>query len=260
MRRSISHRLVTAGTCALVVSTPLHGQSLGGSLSSVARQYSVAVAHDFTFLERSRDVRRFVSLGLLVPVHENRYLELAGVSFPYSRPAVKTFVERLSSQYHAACGEKLVVTSLTRPSVRQPGNASEHSVHPAGMAVDLRYPRNKKCRAWLEKTLISLERSRVLDATRERMPAHYHVAIFPTRYTEYVNRLTGRAAQTASARPRSSSASGGTHGTMYRVNRGDTLWSIARKLGTSVDALKAANGLATAQIRAGQRLVVPSGS
>lgn len=255
MRRPTYHRLLTAGALALVASTPLQSQSLGGSLSSVTRQYAVAVAHDFTFLERSSDVRRFVSLGLLVPVRENRHVELAGVSYPYARPAVRTFVTRLGAQYYDACGEKLVVTSLTRPAARQPGNASDQSVHPAGMAIDLRYPRNAKCRRWLERVLLSLERSRVLDATRERHPAHYHVAIFPTRYTEYVDRLTGRSAASSSSRARSESGSAS-----YRVRRGETLWSIAREHGTSVEELQELNGLTSSKIRAGQRLRLPSGS
>ena len=37
------------------------------------------------------------------------------VSFPFARPEVELFVQRLSGQYRRACGEQLVVTSLTRP-------------------------------------------------------------------------------------------------------------------------------------------------
>jgi hypothetical protein len=59
---------------------------------------------------------------------------------------VQTFVERLSSQYHNACGERLVVTSLTRPASEQPRNASDRSVHPTGMAIDLRLSTKGTCR------------------------------------------------------------------------------------------------------------------
>jgi LysM repeat protein len=42
------------------------------------------------------------------------------------------------------------------------------------------------------------------------------------------------------------------------VNRGDSLWSIARRHGTSVEVLKAINGLRNSAITAGQTLQVPS--
>ncbi|HKS06103.1 MAG TPA: DUF5715 family protein [Gemmatimonadaceae bacterium] len=156
-------------------------------------QREVAIEQDFTFLSTKRDVARFVSLGLLVPVPGSASYSLAGVSHRYARPAVRLFVERLADQYKAACGEKLVVTSLTRPESEQPRNASDESVHPTGMAVDLRISRDKRCRAWLENTLLSMERNGVIEATREKHPAHYHVAVFPVRYSDYVEAKTGAA-------------------------------------------------------------------
>jgi hypothetical protein len=261
----------TSGIVLLAIAaSAAEGQSLRGSRTSVDRQYDVAVSHDYSFLENSADVRRFVGLGLLTPVRGNADYELATVSFPYARPAVGTFVGRLAAQYRDACGEKLVVTSLTRPEVRQPRNASDQSVHPAGMAVDLRVSRAARCRAWLERTLLSLERTGVLDATRERRPAHYHVAIFPREYTAYVERLERRAVMAVSAGTSSNSmesgvAAGGPSGSDengtidYRVNRGDSLWSIAREHRTSVDDLLELNGLRSSRILPGQVLLVPAG-
>lgn len=157
-------------------------------------QNAVAREHDYSFLRTSSQVNRFVDLGLLVELPGNSNYELVRVSFPYARPAVKTFVERLASQYRADCGEKLVVTSLTRPEARQPRNSSDLSVHPAGMAVDLRVSQRTACRKWLESTLLSLEKRNVVDVTRERHPPHYHVAVFPHPYENYVAALQiGRA-------------------------------------------------------------------
>jgi len=45
----------------------------------------------------------------------------------------------------------------------------------------------------------------------------------------------------------------------YEVQPGDSLAKIARSNGVSVDALKKANGLDTASIRIGQKLVIPAG-
>ncbi len=50
--------------------------------------------------------------------------------------------------------------------------------------------------------------------------------------------------------------SGGKGGS-YVVKPGDSLAKIARTTGTSVDALKAANGISTSSIRIGQTLVIP---
>jgi len=43
----------------------------------------------------------------------------------------------------------------------------------------------------------------------------------------------------------------------YVVNRGDTLYAIARKYGTTVTAIKRANGLYSNTIWAGQKLCIP---
>jgi hypothetical protein len=240
------------------------GQSLRGSPASLDRQNTIARAHDFTYLRNRSHVQKFVGLGLLVPVRQNRHTELVAVSFPYARPEVKLFIDRLSAQYQAACGEALVVTSLTRPSANQPRNASPRSVHPTGMALDIRLSRNRACRRWLESTLLSLERARVLEATRERRPPHYHVAIYPQQYQRYVEGLLNRTApqaRLAAAEPEDAGYAIADPGDEeYTVGRGDTLWSIARQVGASVESIKAANGLATSRIYAGQTLKLPISS
>lgn len=47
--------------------------------------------------------------------------------------------------------------------------------------------------------------------------------------------------------------------TVYRVRRGDSLWKISRRFGTTVTALRQANGEWDNLIYPGQRLVIPSG-
>ncbi|MGH7459434.1 MAG: DUF5715 family protein, partial [Longimicrobiales bacterium] len=156
------------GLMILAGASAAGAQSLKGSRAAMMRQNNIAHQQDFTFLRTAADVRRFVESGLLVPLRGNAHYKVAGVSFPYARDAVKLFVERVATQYHSACGEKLVVTSLTRPLSRQPRNAHELSVHPTGMAADFRISRKASCRNWMESTLRDLERARTLDATRER--------------------------------------------------------------------------------------------
>lgn len=173
---------------------------LRGSPGSMVRQHRVAKANDYTFLRSGAQVKDFVAKGLLLPVEGNEsYRVLGSVSYPYARPELLTFIERLAAQHLEACGEKLVVTSLTRPTSDQPRNSHALSVHPAGMAVDLRVLDNASCRSWLESTLISLERGGLLDVTRERRPPHYHIAVFPDAYREYVTPLIARDSARAEA-------------------------------------------------------------
>lgn len=267
MKRLPLYASVVAAAALIVPAAPAAtvAQSLRGSSASVERQYTVAVRHDFTFLRTSQDIRRFVELGLLVPLTGDANYQMSAVSFAYARPQVRTFVERLAAQYNAACGEPLVVTSLTRPATRQPRNASDESVHPAGMAVDLRVSNRAACRRWLERTLLSLEARQLVESTRERNPAHYHVAVFPMPYEAYVARATAAAAapavQVTTALTDSSLDSGQAdeaETAEYRVRRGDSWWTIARRFDMDIDELKLLNGIESDKILAGQRILVPA--
>ena len=181
--------LVLALTLATPVASAIAGE-LDGSRASVAKAHRVARRNDYTFLRTAAQVREFVKKNKLARVTSSGAVLVNDVSFPYARPAVKTFIERLGAQYYAATGERLVVTSLTRPISRQPRNASALSVHPTGMAVDLRIPKKAAHRVWLERTLLALEDQVVLDVTKERSPAHYHVAVFPVQYEKYVAKVS----------------------------------------------------------------------
>jgi hypothetical protein len=213
----------------------------------MVRQSRVARQHDYSYLRTSSQVHEFARRGLLVRLSGNSNYRVADVSFPYARPQVKTFVERLAQQYRNACGERLVVTSLTRPTTRQPRNASPLSVHPTGMALDLRRSGRPACRAFLEKTLLTLEGRDVLEATKENHPPHYHVSLFPEPYTRYLA---------------SKGVSGGGEEVVsqarYRVRGGDSLWQIAKRHGTSVDRLKRANGMSSSRLKPGMMLDIPA--
>lgn len=229
--------------CTATPSPAVQAQTLLGSRATMERQNMAAVNYGYSFLQTSNEVMKHVDQGHLVKVSATRHMELHQVSFPYARTQVKLFLDRLSSQYYSSCGEKIVVTSLTRPINKQPANASQASVHPTGMAVDLRIPPRGKCRSWLESTLLSLEKTGVLDVTRERNPPHYHVAVFTEDYVSYVAGIDA-SGQGSAARE-------------YIVRKGDSLYTIASRNGTNIQALCAANGLRGDLIRVGQKLQIP---
>lgn len=236
--------------------TAVHAQSLKGSRSSIDKQYRKAVSYGFTFVQSSSALNSAIAANELIRVSPDRYMDLHDVSFPYAVPGTALFLSRLSSQYYRACGEKLTVTSLLRPRDRQPANSVAHSVHPTGMAVDLRVPKSRKCRAWLENTLLSLEREKVADVTRERYPPHYHVAVYAEHYETRVAALTGKSARS------SASSQGASYAGSYQryvVRKGDTLSGIAKRNGVRVAQLRAVNTLRGNLITVGQKLRVPAG-
>lgn len=173
----------------LACSTTAGAEGLLGSPASMVHQHAVAVAEKYAFLRTPLDVARLAKDGELVEVTGDADLIMAGVSFPYARPEVRAFVRRFARDYHDSTGVAVTITSLTRPVALQPKNAHKLSVHPAGMAVDFRVPKTSAERAYLERSLLAMERSGLLDVTREKTPAHYHVAVFAAPMLQY---LAGR--------------------------------------------------------------------
>jgi hypothetical protein len=160
--------------------------SLRGSPAAMAQQHRVAQEHGLPFFDTRAAIMDAVRRGELVELRGDANYEVAGfVDPPYIRSEALTFVERTAALYHQACGERLVVTSAVRPRDEQPANAHRLSVHPAGMAVDLRVSANAECREWLEAKMLELEEKRLINGIREFRPPHYHIAVFPEPYTAY---------------------------------------------------------------------------
>jgi hypothetical protein len=176
---------------------PLRLASAGpftGTEAKMVRQHAVAVEESYPFLRTPADVQRLVESGALVPVTGNGDFSVSGVSFPYARPEVRSFIEHFAAQFRLATGEQLVVTSLTRPEAQQPKNAHVLSVHPAGMAVDFRVPAGSSPRAWLDRTLLAMQGEGLIDVTREHTPPHYHIAVFAERWLPFAARQDSLAA------------------------------------------------------------------
>lgn len=179
---------IIAGALAfasMAVAGTAEASGLRGSPASMRQQHAIALSEDYTFLRTPAQVRHFAAEGRLDSVPGNADYIVNKVSFPYARAEVVSFIERLARDYREETGEQLVVTSLTRPTANQPRNAHKLSVHPAGMAVDLRVPFKPSQREWLEARLLEFEAAGVLDVTKEKSPPHYHVAVFPGEFREW---------------------------------------------------------------------------
>lgn len=186
MHSPLSIRLAGAlAIAALSSASSLAAQSLQGSKSSINRMHNEAVNEGLRFYKTASAVRAGVKKGDLVRLRPKNYA-LYRVTYPYVQPQTRTFVERLAGQYKDACGEELVVTSAVRPKSRRLWNGSSQSVHPTGMAVDVRKSSDPQCRNWLRDTLLELEESGLIEATEEFSVPHFHIAVFPTQYGRYV--------------------------------------------------------------------------
>jgi len=252
---------LTWAAAAPLVSGGAEAQTLRGSPASVDRIHRQALAHDLRFYANAEAIRSAHRRGELVRLEPNSNFGLADVSHPYVLPETHTFVLRLAGQYRSACGERMIVTSATRPTSMRLANSVDRSVHPTGMAIDLRRPSNARCLAWLRRTLLTLEGAGVLEAVEERFPPHFHVAVFPRQYGRYVQARTGQptrlAAATPAPRPRAAVPDRPAPGRSYQVRRGDSLWTIARRNQVTVENLREANSLRSTTIVAGQILVIP---
>ena len=282
--------LITLALCGATLTADAQRRArfpneLRGSQESVQKMWDFATTHGLTFYRTPRDIDQAVADGKLVPLTGDASYELTrGVGFSYATREAKQFVAAFAPQYLAACGTPLVVTSAARPTNRQPRNSNPYSVHPTGIAIDLRRPPAGPCQRWLRRALAELEEQGYVEATEERRPVHLHVAVLtePGKIAalpplasealagasnvqrsngEIAARSTIAAARVPDAPARV--ASGGDNdpirGRIYRVREGDTLWGVAQRSGVSVRALARANRRSQrAVLRPGTILRVPS--
>lgn len=259
-------------------------QSLRGSQASVQKMYTRAVLNDLDFFSTSKGIYQSVHDGELVMISITMDMTLEKVKYPFVLPRTRDVLNVFARKYHDACGERLVVTSAARPRTEQPRNASPQSVHPTGMAIDFRKPAGN-CLSYMREELMLLERQGVLEATEERHPVHFHVAVLqrgrfapaaPAVATATTSPLPAPApvitapsvpvvADSASgavaiapevpaAEKKSAPAPAGAK--TYAVRKGDTLSGIAKRFGLTVARLKSINGLKGSSIRPGQKLRV----
>jgi hypothetical protein len=275
-----SSRAAVAALLGIAIAAgPAHAQrrarfpsELRGSKSSVQKMWDFAQANHLTFYRTPRDLDDAVADGRLVPLTGDSTYELSkGVGYAYATREARQFVLSFAPQYVAACHAPLVVTSAARPATRQPRNSNEYSVHPTGIAIDLRRPPAGPCQRWIRSALAELEDEGYVEATEERRPVHLHVAVLTAPGTiaalpPLVSSPSKRGVPAATVRlsGRAAGSSDGDvderiRGRTYRVRAGDTLWEIAQRAGVSVSALARANRRSQrAVLRPGTILRLPS--
>lgn len=273
-------------------------ESLHGSRASVEKMYDFAQRHHYPFYLTPSNVDDAVAKGRLVPLTGDSTYELTrGVGFSYATREAKQFITAFAPQYLYACGTPLTVTSAARPKSRQPRNANPHSVHPTGIAIDIRRPPPGPCLTWVRSALTELEQKGIIEATEERHPVHLHLAVLaapgsrvslpsltqgmvaaarvPTTPVVVASAPAAPAVAPTST-PATAPAAAAAKGTVtttsagevslpargtartYTVRPGDTLYDIAMKMRVSVHALADANNRRDrAILRPGTILTIP---
>ncbi|MGZ8455576.1 MAG: DUF5715 family protein [Gemmatirosa sp.] len=178
-RRLLACALFLAAAPALpgAADASLGAQTLRGSRAAVDRAFHTAKRRELPFVRSRREVERRARVGDYVRLSASRNVRLKGVTTPYVRPLTRSFLSTFAARYRKSCGDALVVTSAMRPTSMHLVNSTQKSVHPTGMALDLRAP-GGSCRNWMRKELLAYEKRGVVDATEERRPAHFHVVVY----------------------------------------------------------------------------------
>ena len=259
--KKIQNVIAVAGLI-LLHAVAASSQSLKGSKQSVELMYTTAHARDLAFLGTPDDVYAAATSGALVMLSITEDLTLNKVAFPFVLPNTKRFADSLAAQYHAGCGERIEVTSGARPIDEQPRNASPESVHPTGMAVDFHKP-SGKCLTWLRSNLLALEARHVVEATEEKHPAHFHVAVLSQLREPPIRRLASSAVSHPIAGRTVGSAGGEValntspgKAPSYRVRAGDNLWTIAERHNTTPADLQKRNHLKSTRLQVGAELAL----
>lgn len=185
-------------TIALIglASTAAGAQTLKGSKESVDLMYNTALTRDLQFFRTPDDVYAAAKAGSLRMISMTEDLDVDKAGWPFVLPNTLRFADSIATQYHDGCGERIVVTSGARPLDKQPHNASPKSVHPTGMAVDFRKPKSPACLKWLRASLLDLENKGVIEATEEKHPAHFHVAVLRQTTVPHIQMAAGDVALT----------------------------------------------------------------
>jgi hypothetical protein len=151
----------------------------GGEFSTSQRQLEYAQARGIPLMNTEEEYQSSVRSGRFVRLtHPN--LEVNEQTRPHVLPATAQFIYEVAEQFgRADCG-RLRVNGAGRLTSERPTNGSRDSVHPAGMALDLRVINlSERCYAVLSELLHEAERERRADVTREWEPEHFHVVVIP---------------------------------------------------------------------------------
>lgn len=150
----------------------------GGELTTSERQFEYAKAHEIPFMDSEVEYQRNVRSGYFVLLSHPDITISARRK--YVLPQTANFIYRVAHQFRKAGCNRLHINGAGRLTTERPKNGSVHSVHPVGMALDLKVINlSKNCHTILWNILHEYEAGQEADSTRELHPEHFHVVVIP---------------------------------------------------------------------------------
>ena len=160
---------------------------VGGLITTSQQQYEYAQSHGLT-IANSRNFPELVSSGSLQRLEGPNLRIKSGGVVPYVLPQTKYFILGLAFDYgQAGCGDLVITDALRFSDGNMPSAASSFSVHPRGMAVDVRTNGiTEYCKKWLNDYLTVRENRMSVDVTYEQWKTvrgrkvpnpHYHLVV-----------------------------------------------------------------------------------
>ena len=149
---------------------------VGGCQTTSEQQHHYARKMMLPLMTTEAEYQARIASGYYVPF-EGPYLQLLAKR-PYALPSTVAFVNAMAKEYQATGCGRLIVRGALRLTTERPPNGSIHSVHPAGMAVDIRTNHiPATCAEWLRNYLREKEALGEVDGTHELKPEHLHVVV-----------------------------------------------------------------------------------
>ncbi len=159
----------------------------GGEITTSRGQYEYAQRMSIPVITTS-DRDAHIASGYLVRLEGQNISLKSGDVVPFVLPETRDFILHLAQDYgQAGCSALIITSALRVVDGDMPSNASSFSVHPRGMAADVRVTGiSEYCETWLNDYLLTKESQMVVDATREhwrmvrgrRVPnPHFHIVV-----------------------------------------------------------------------------------
>ncbi len=150
----------------------------GGLYSTSAQQRYSALLWQLPMTVTSADYAALVKNGTFVCLEDGPYLEVIA-EWKCVRPETAQFVQTMARDYTAAACGRLVVTEAGRLTKVKRRGSSPDTVHPFGMAVDIRLVRiEPRCADWIRTYVLEKEALKLIDGTEHfGTQLHMHLVV-----------------------------------------------------------------------------------
>ena len=155
---------------------------VGGCYTTSEQQRSFALSKGLPLASNEAEYRALIANGTFVRLESGPYLQvLAGR--PYVRAETAQFVQQMAQSYSGAGCGRMIVIGAGRLTTEIYENSSPFTVHPFGMAVDIRtnarFGISTTCADWLRAYAKEKEAELLADGTHELDPEHLHLVVVP---------------------------------------------------------------------------------